>query len=74
MFGLIGHETFDVNEDVGSVEIVVAVAMMCFSGIAVTLRFVARKIAHQPLRWDDGTILMAIPWAWAVCVVQILGS
>ena len=56
----------------GPLVIRVGIAMMCLSGISVALRFVARKLAGQPLLCDDWWILVALPWAWALCIAQFV--
>jgi len=62
------------NEDEGPLIERVAIAGMCLSGLAVVLRVVSRKLVKQPLLWDDWLILTAIPFAWAVPILQIRGA
>lgn len=62
------------NEDEGPLVERVAIACMCLSGLAVVLRFVSRKLVKQPLLWDDWLILTAIPFSWAVPILQIRGE
>jgi len=61
------------NEDEGPLVERVAVAGICISGLAVLLRFVSRKLVKQPFLWDDWLILVAIPFSWAVAIMQIRG-
>ena len=74
MFGLVGSDTVDVSDDHGPQVVRTGAAMMCLSALGVGLRFFARRLAKQPIQWDDWTILMTIPWAWAVCITQIVGE
>ena len=74
MFGLVGSDTVDINDNNGPLIIRTGVAMMCLSALAVGMRFFARRLAKQPILWDDWTILMTVPWAWAVCITQFIGN
>ena len=72
MFGVVGSTGPDAND--ARLEINVGVAMMCLSGFAVGLRLASRRIARQPLLWDDWTIIAAAFFAWADCIGQIYGQ
>ncbi|MCJ1244556.1 hypothetical protein MMC30_001754 [Trapelia coarctata] len=46
---------------------------MCVSGVAVCLRFISRRLIKQPFLWDDWLIVIALPFAWAVGVCELVG-
>ena len=61
------------HDNEGPLMIRVAAAMMGLSGVAVCLRFTARKIVRQPCLWDDWMIILALLFAWATCIFEIRG-
>lgn len=63
----------DTNVNRGPRLIQVCVAMMCLSLIGVCGRFVARKLVKQSILWDDWMIIPGLLFAWACCIIQILG-
>ena len=73
MFGLVGSDVVDVNASNGPLVISVGAAMMCMSALGVGMRFFARRLAKQPILWDDWTILLTMPFAWGVCITQFVG-
>ena len=73
MFGLVGYDTFDIYANVGRIIININIAMMVLSFVALILRFVARRIAKQPLMWDDWWILIAMPFVWIVVISEFVG-
>ena len=72
MFGLVGSDTFYAYANNGPLVIRVGIAMMSLSSTSVGLRFLARILARQPLLSDDWWILVALPWAWALCIAQFV--
>ena len=74
MFGLVGSDTVDTSDNNGPLVIRTGVAMMFMSALGVGMRFFARRLAKQPILWDDWTILMTVPLAWAVCITQFIGK
>ena len=74
MFGIVGSDEFDINANNSPVVLHIGIAMMCLSGSAVVLRYVSRRLARQPWLWDDWMIVMAVLWAWAVCIVEFIGK
>ena len=74
MFGLVGSDTVDVSDNNGPLVIRTGVAMMFLSALGVGMRFFARRLAKQPILWDDWTILLTVPWAWGVCITQFIGK
>ncbi len=64
----------NLQEDKGPLVIRVAAAMMALSGLAVCMRFIARKLVRQPCLWDDWMIVLALPFAWATCGFEIRGK
>ena len=73
MFGLVGDDTVDISDNNGPLLIRTSVVVMCFSALCVGMRFFARRLAKQPILWDDWSILMSVPWAWAVSISQCIG-
>lgn len=73
MFGVIGSGPADIDlyADLSGVLVNTSIAMMCLSGSAVGLRFFARRLVKQPLLIDDWLILLAVPFAWIVCMLNI---
>ena len=74
MFGLIGSDEFNLHANNGPVIINTSIALMVLSGVAVFLRFVARKTVKQPLLWDDWMILLGLLFSWSICIGQIFGK
>ena len=74
MFGILGSDRFDIHADNGYIVVSVGIAMIFVSSVGVAMRFVARRIAKQPLLMDDWAILLAVPFTWAVCASQIAGK
>ena len=74
MFGLVGYDTFNVDANVGRIVINVNIAMTVLSVTAVVLRFISRRLAKQPLLWDDWWILISMPFVWVVVITQFLGK
>ncbi|MCJ1352543.1 MAG: hypothetical protein MMC33_002527 [Icmadophila ericetorum] len=72
MFGLIGSDEFNLHANNGPVIINTSIALMVLSGVAVFLRFVARKTVKQPLLWDDWMILLGLLFSWSICIGQIV--
>lgn len=61
------------HADNGDFLVRVGISMICLSAIAVVMRFVARRLANQPVQWDDWLVLMALPAAWGVGIAEIVG-
>ena len=64
---------YDPDANVGPVLVRVCVAMMFVSGIGLFGRFLARRLMKQPVLWDDWMIVLAVPFAWGCCIIQIMG-
>ena len=50
------------------------VALICISGLAVAFRLLSRRISKAKLWWDDYTIIVAMPLAWALPIINIIGK
>ena len=72
MFGLVGSDTFYSYANNGPLVIRVGISMMCLSVASVAFRFLARLLERQPLLCDDWWILVALAWAWALCIAQFV--
>lgn len=49
------------------------VTLICLSAIAVALRFLSRRISGAGFWWDDWVILVAMPLAWQLPTINIIG-
>ena len=72
--GLINSPNFNLNDDNGPLSNRIAISMMIVSLLAMVLRFAARKLVRQSFFLDDWLIVVAVAFAWATCIIEIIGN
>ena len=65
--------SYDPNENKGPMLVKVCVAVMVLSTIGLCGRFMGRRLKKQPILWDDWLIVLAWIFAWASCIIEIIG-
>ena len=66
--------SYDPNENKGPMLVEVCATMMGLSTIGLCGRFMGRRLTRQPILWDDWLIVFAWVFAWACCIVEIIGK
>ncbi|TVY45829.1 hypothetical protein LSUB1_G000099 [Lachnellula subtilissima] len=72
LFGITGGNENDPYFSYGPLLNRVGICMMCLSGIAVTLRFLTRRIARQPIKLDDYLIIAGLLLSWSGSIIQFI--